>query len=126
MSDVAGLVGVYHADGGVRGELSYAVGHLLGTAHCALCDITHGPLRRKPAWDAMVLRLAVPVELVHRNELPADLLSLVATVGTPMVAVRRTDGSVASLLGPGDLQLDGSIEAIESALLAALGPRISG
>ena len=41
MTDLVGLVAVYHADGGVRGELSYVLGRLLGTAHCALCDITH-------------------------------------------------------------------------------------
>lgn len=48
------LVGVYHANGGLRGEVAYVVGKFLGTAHFALCDITHSPVRRKPAWDAMV------------------------------------------------------------------------
>ena len=47
------LVGVYDADGGIRGEVSYVVGHLLHRRECALCDITH-TWRRKPAWDAMV------------------------------------------------------------------------
>lgn len=39
--------GIYNADGGLVGEVRYVVGHLLGTAECALCDITHSPVRRK-------------------------------------------------------------------------------
>lgn len=74
----------------------------------------------------MVVRLGVPVDLVHRNEVPPDLASLVAAVGTPIIAVCRTDGSVASLLGPTDLELDGSVESVESALREALGPRLPG
>ncbi len=123
MTDLVCLVGVYHADGGVRGELTYVLGRLLGTAHCALCDITHARIRRKPAWDAMVGRLGVPVDLVHRNEVPADVAALVMTAGTPLVAARRRDGSVDLLLGPGDLELDGSISRVEQALLAALDGR---
>ena len=45
------IVGVYHADGGVMGELRYILGKARGTAHCALCDITHSTVRRKAAWD---------------------------------------------------------------------------
>ena len=71
-------VGVYHADGGVRGELTYMVVHLTGTVHCALCDITHSLVRRKPAWDAMVARLRVPFRPLHRNEMPPDVAAAVA------------------------------------------------
>ena len=42
-------VKAYHADGGPIGEVRYIIGKLLGTAHCALCDITHSPFRRKAA-----------------------------------------------------------------------------
>ena len=42
------LVGVYAADGGLVGEVAYVVGHLLGRTECALCDVTHETLRRKP------------------------------------------------------------------------------
>ena len=41
------LVGVYHADGSLLGELRYIWGKLRGTAHCTLCDITHGRLSEK-------------------------------------------------------------------------------
>jgi hypothetical protein len=43
---IARLIGVYNAEGSLRGELAYLLGKLTGRAHCALCDITHGALRR--------------------------------------------------------------------------------
>ncbi|QYH35289.1 hypothetical protein [Salinibacterium sp. M195] len=36
--------GIYNADGGVWGETRYVIGHMLGTAACSLCDITHSPI----------------------------------------------------------------------------------
>lgn len=68
---MARLTLVYDADGGVVGELRYAIGHLLGRAECSLCDITHGTVRRKAAFDALVERLEADgavVRVVHRNE----------------------------------------------------------
>jgi hypothetical protein len=62
------LVGVYDADGTIRGELAYLIGRTRGTAHCALCDITHGRLRRRADFDAACRGLAVPLELCHRDE----------------------------------------------------------
>jgi hypothetical protein len=65
---VLALTGVYDADGTVVGEVRYVVMHLLGRAECVLCDITHGPLRRKPAFDELRSRLGIPFETVHRDE----------------------------------------------------------
>ena len=42
------LVGVYDADGGLLGEAAYVWGKVRGTRHCALCDITHRRVRRRP------------------------------------------------------------------------------
>ena len=33
--------GVYHADGGIMGELRYVIGAVFQGNHCSLCDITH-------------------------------------------------------------------------------------
>jgi len=100
---LAELVGVYHADGGPVGEVRYVLGKLLGTAHCALCDVTHSPVRRKPEWDRMVLRLGVPFTLLHLNEMPAD----VARGGTghrlPVVLARLSDGTLHPVLTPSEL-----------------------
>ena len=91
-------LGVYDADGGIVGELRYVVGHLLGTAECALCDITHSPVRRKRTWDAMVATLEAPFDLRHRNELTEAEQHAVAPMGLPVVAAELTDGGWVQLL----------------------------
>lgn len=121
---VVGLVGVYHADGGPIGEAKYVIGKLLGTAHCALCDITHSPVRRKPAWDRMVAGLGVDVELLHLNEMPPEVAAATALHGSPLVLGRLSDGTVEPLLLPADLEaLDGSVDAFAEALSSALSRR---
>lgn len=117
---VVELVGVYHANGSLRGELAYAVGKLLGTAHCALCDITHSVVRRKPAWDAMVTRLGLPVVLLHLDELPADVATACELLGTPVVLGRVGEGVLVPLLEDGALEgLGSSVDAFERAVRSA-------
>ena len=123
MSEVVGLVGVYHARGGVRGELAYAVGRLLGTSHCALCDITHAAVRRKPAWDAMTARLGVPFELAHLDEVPKDVAAAIGSAGTPIVVARAPDGGVHILLTPHDLEIGGAVSVFDSELREAIHRR---
>ena len=69
------------------------IGKLMGTAHCALCDITHSPIRRKPAWDRMVAAIGVPFELLHLNEMPPAIAAATALHGSPVVIARLPDGS---------------------------------
>ncbi len=117
--EIREFVGVYNADGGVRGEVRYVVGHLLGRAECALCDITHSPVRRKKQWDRFVVDRGVPWRLLHLNEMPADVATLVAQAGSPLV-LARTDHGLQVVLTPGDLAaLDGSVERFAAALASA-------
>lgn len=120
---VVGYVGVYDADGGPVGEVRYVIGSLLGTAHCSLCDVTHGPLRRRPAWDAMVAQLGVPFTLLHRNELDDDdIAAAVEMAGMPLVLARLAGGGLAPVLLAADLAaLDGSVANLEAALGRAPG-----
>lgn len=114
MSDppVTHLVGVYDAAGGLLGEAAYVWGKLRGTRHCALCDITHGHVRRKPAWDAMVAGLGLPVDLLHLDELPLDVALAVAAWGAPVVLARTADG-LRPLVDSEELTaLDGSVERL--------------
>lgn len=121
MEPVVEVVGVYDADGGVVGEATYLVGHLLGRTSCSLCDLTHGSLRRRPDWDAMLARLPVPLRLVHRNEASDDERHTYSVSGLPAVVGVRRDGSRTVLLGPTGLaSLGGSVPAFEQALLAAM------
>ena len=121
---VDGLVGVYHADGGPVGEAKYVIGKLLGTAHCALCDITHSPVRRKPEWDRMVAGLGLPFELLHLNEMPPEIAAATEAVGSPVVLARLSDGTVEPVLRADELDgLGGSVEVFAQALRTALATR---
>ena len=91
MATVTRLVGVYDADGTVRGELAYWIGARLGRAHCALCDITHGSVRPRPDWYAARARLPVPFPTVHRDEMPPGVAELGADL--PFVAVETDEGA---------------------------------
>ncbi|MBH0053222.1 hypothetical protein I6E74_03450 [Salinibacterium sp. SWN139] len=109
--------GIYNADGGVWGETRYVIGHMLGTAACSLCDITHSPIRRKPEWDAMVRRLGVPLEVRHRNEITEAETAFVATVELPVVLAHHDDGRISTALRNHELEAaSGSVSAFESAL----------
>ena len=115
------VVGVYDADGGVVGEVSYVVGHLLGRTSCSLCELTHGSLRRRPEWDALVARLPVPLRVMHRNEASEDERRAWSVSGLPAVIGVRSDGTRSVLIGPTGLAaLAGSVPAFERALLDAL------
>lgn len=100
MTVVRGLVGVYNGDGGVRGELAYVLGKLAGTTECALCDITHRGIRAHPDWKDVICELAVPFDLVHRNERTAEVTQLTGD-NTPAV-VAATDDGYRPVMGPAD------------------------
>ncbi len=113
------IVGVYNANGGLVGEVRYIVGHLLGTTSCALCDITHSPIRRKREWDALVAELGIPVDLRHLNELD-ERESAAVGEQAPIVLVER-NGMLEPLLDAAQLDaLDGSVSAFGVAVRDAL------
>jgi hypothetical protein len=95
------LVGVYNADGSLLGELRYLLGRARGTAHCALCDTTHGKFRRRRDFDQARLALDEPLELRHRDELSPEQ---VAAVQGRLPCVLLVDDRVEILLGPEALE----------------------
>jgi hypothetical protein len=95
------LIGVYNADGTLRGELAYWVGARLGRAHCALCDITHGSVRERPDWIACRAGLPVPFDTYHRNDQPPAVRELLGDRAPAVVA--DTDHGLMLLLGPDEL-----------------------
>jgi hypothetical protein len=114
------LTGVYHADGGLAGELRYGLGKLLGRAHCSLCDLTHRVVGGREEWRELVRRLGVPVTLVHLNERDPDIARL--SDGTTPCVVAHTDGGVQLLLGPADIDAcGGDLSAFEQRLRQAAG-----
>lgn len=120
MAEVVELLGIYDADGGVAGEVRYVLGHLLGTAECALCDVTHSPVRRKRSWDQFVADLDVALTVVHRNEVPDWAAPTARATDLPAVLARRADERVEVLLERADLTAcAGSVEAFGARLTRA-------
>ena len=94
--------GVYHADGGIVGELRYVFGKLRGTAHCALCDITHSYVSEKKSMKECRSNSPVPFHLVHLNEQNEGLQSI--TEGVTPCVVAETDEGFQVILYPDELE----------------------
>jgi hypothetical protein len=109
-------IGVYDADATLWGELSYWVGARLGVRHCALCEVTHGLVRRKAEWDRCTAGLAVPFTLYHRDDAPADVRA--AAAGAYPVVLARSDRGLEVALSATQIEACGGSPA---ALIAALG-----
>jgi len=119
VAQVVRLVGVYDADHTIRGELSYWVGARLGRAHCALCDITHGMLRRRSEWNAYVAGLDVPVETFHRDDQP-DAVRTASGDRVPVVVAELATGAMVVLVDPEALDAcGGSVDRLGEAIDAA-------
>ena len=112
---VVGLIGVYDADGSLRGELTYWVGARLGRAHCSLCDITHGLVRERSEWRTCRDGLPVPFDAYHRDDQPAEVRA--ATGDVAPVVVAETTAGIVNLLAPADLDAcEGSVDRLVEAL----------
>jgi hypothetical protein len=116
------LVGVYNADGTLRGEVAYVVGKLLGRAHCGLCDITHGAVSEKAEWKACRAALPVQFDTYHRNDQPDACRPL--TDGRLPAVLAETDAGYVHLLGPAELDACGAapeqlVAAVEAAVAQA-------
>lgn len=115
------LLGVYDADGGLLGEARYVIGRIRGTSHCGLCDITHSPVRRKREWNDLVNRFEAPINVAHRNELPANATADIAKMKLPVVVGLGADGRCICLLDAEALDsCSGSVADFEAALARAL------
>jgi len=125
MSDESGtrpvirrLIGVYNAEGTLRGELTYWVRARLGRAHCALCDITHGSIRERPDWQACRDGLPVPFDAYHLDDQPGEVRALLA--GSAPAVVAQVDGGCILLLDEAALDAcQGSPERLAEALTSA-------
>ena len=94
--------GVYHADGGIMGELRYVIGAVFQGNHCSLCDITHKLAWEKKQMKEMRKDLGIPFNLVHLNEQPEDLLDY--TRGMTPIVVGETNTGFVTLATDQELQ----------------------
>lgn len=118
------LIGIYNADGGLRGEVAYFLGRLVGVAECALCDITHSPIRKKKEWKEFEQRLAADLGhdfvLRHRNE-TTEAEARASAGREPCVLIEGDDGNLSMIVDWNDLQAaDGSVETFEKILRSKL------
>lgn len=118
MVEIRRLIGVYDADGGLRGELAYLAGKLAGR-HCSLCDITHSPVRRRREWDDYVAGLPVPFDVLHRNE-RSEAVHAATDGHEPCVVAEASDGRVVMVLDSAQLQAAADVSGLAGALEGAL------
>lgn len=113
------LIGVYDADGTVRGELAYWVGARLGRRHCSLCDITHGSVRERAEWKTCRSSLPVRFDTFHRDDQPDAVRA--AAGGRAPVVLADTDDGIALLIGPDELDgYGGSVDRLVEGIDAAM------
>ena len=120
----ATLIGIYKADGGVIGELSYFFGHLVGVRSCSLCDITHSPVKKKSAFKKLEQELlrdhGIAIKMIHLNE--RNDRELKASAGRePCVLLEYPDQSISMFLDAVDLKaLSGSVASLRRLILSRL------
>lgn len=120
----ATLIGIYKADGGVIGELSYFFGHLVGVRSCSLCDITHSPVKKKSAFKKLEQELlrdhGIAIKMIHLNE--RNDRELKASTGRePCVLLEYPDQSISMFLDAVDLKaLSGSVASLRRLILSRL------
>lgn len=120
----ATLIGIYKADGGVLGELSYFFGHLIGVRSCSLCDITHSPVKKKSAFKKLEQELmknhGIAIKMIHLNE--RNDRELRASAGRePCVLLEYPDQSISMFLDAVDLKaLSGSVASLRKLIFSRL------
>ena len=113
------LIGVYDADGTLRGEAAYWIGARLGRRHCSLCDVTHGSFTEKSTWKRCRSSLPVPFDTYHRDDQPDDVRR--ASGDTAPVVVAKTSEGFALLLDDARIS---SVDSDPSRLVALISEAV--
>lgn len=118
------LIGIYKADGGIVGELTYFFGHLVGVRSCSLCDISHSPIRKKSSFKALENHLlaehGILVRMIHLNE--RNEREMKASEGRePCMLLEYPDKSISMFLDAADLKaLSGSVSSLKKLIVSRL------
>jgi len=116
------LIGVYDANGTLRGETAYWIGARLGRRHCSLCEVTHGLFAEKREWKRCRDGLPVTFDTFHRDDQPEVVRA--ATGGRAPVVLAETDGDLVVLLDGTQIEAAGGdpqrlMQEIEGRVTAA-------
>jgi hypothetical protein len=118
------LIGIYKADGGIVGELSYFFGHLVGVRSCSLCDITHSPIMKKSSFKDLERHLlaehGIAVRMLHMNE--RNEREQKASEGRePCILLEYPDESISMFIDSADLAtLSGSVSSLKKLIKSRL------
>lgn len=120
----ATLIGVYNADGGLLGEVSYVLGHLIGVRSCSLCDISHSPIKMKSAFKELRRRLleehGIALKMIHRNE-RNEREALASAGREPCMLLEHEDQSISMFLDSVELKaLAGKVDSFEKLVYSRL------
>lgn len=119
MTTIVRLIGVYDAEGTLRGEAAYWIGARLGRRHCSLCEVTHGLFTEKNEWRSCRDGLPVPFDTYHRDDQPPEI-RVASENRAPVVVAETTTGHVVLLDGQRIEEADGDphqlVELIEKAV----------
>ena len=125
MTNIRGtLIGVYKADGGIVGELTYFFGHLTGVRSCSLCSISHSPIKKKSSFRALEEHLlaehGILVRMIHLNE-RNDREKKASAGREPCMLLEYPDQSISMFLDSTDLTaLSGSVSALQKLVFSRL------
>lgn len=115
---IRGLIGVYNAEGSLRGKVAYVGAKVRGFAPCALCDITHRGFRTRRDFTEIAGRLPAPIELIHLDDRSEEIGAASGWLAPCVLA--RTDAGLHVLVGPGGLgDCHGSPAALVDAIREA-------
>lgn len=110
------LLFIFDANSGLWDAFVDSAKKVLRINGCALCQITHGLVTEKSEWRECQDALGVPIEYLHRDEIPGDLRSLVE--GQLPCIVAEHDGERTLLLGSGAIsRCSGSVDDLRGKLL---------
>jgi hypothetical protein len=125
MSNIRGtLIGVYKAEGGIVGELTYFFGHLIGVRSCSLCNISHSPIKKKSSFKALEEHLlaehGILVRMLHLNE--RNEREQKASAGRePCMLLEYPDKSISMFLDSNDLTaLSGNVSELKKLIFSRL------
>lgn len=114
------ILAIYDADFTVLGEIAYAVGKVIGTRNCSLCDISHGlnPLGKKN-WRSYS-ETRPEIEWIHRNDLD-EAMRKALTCDLPCVVARDSIGCCHTLLDSAELSdCNGDVTLFDAKLSNAM------
>jgi hypothetical protein len=121
VAEIEKIVLIYDGDSGLGAMVLDVLKKAMGREDCALCEITYSPIGKRRAWVACSARLGVPVEELHRDQLPeswgigrADLPCIVGSGSDPRPRILLTAAEIAACAG--------SVEELERRLRKSMEP----